>query len=306
MERTQDSLHYVSVAAWGVLHWYVVRPDTIGHLKGIAGGWGVGNTRGDIMKYVVVTEQEEVKIVTINRQETLNALNLQVLQELEQTFEEIDTDRTRCVILTGAGYRAFAAGADISMMQHFTKEEGKRFSEYGTAVMRKIETCPVPVIAAINGYALGGGCELTLACDIRLASENAILGLPEVGIGVLPGFGGSQRLSRLIPVGKAKELLYTAGRMKAEEAKEIGLVNEVYPQQELMEQALKMAHKIGRNAPIGVRSVKKAVNDGLDQKLLSALSMESQYFGACFETEDQIIGMTAFLNKKPVECFLNR
>lgn len=258
------------------------------------------------MKYIVLTEQEEVTLLTISRPEALNALNLEVLFELDHAFDRIDTDKTRCVVITGAGSKAFVAGADISIMQHFTKEEGKTFSKYGNSVMRKIETFPVPVIAAVNGYALGGGCELALACDIRIASERAVLGLPETGIGVLPGFGGTQRLARLIPVGKAKELLYTASRLKAEKAKEIGLVNEVYPAEELMERVMELAHRIGGNAPIGVRAAKKAINEGLEHEIAEGVSLEANLFADCFETEDQVRGMTAFLEKRPVEGFLNR
>lgn len=258
------------------------------------------------MKYVILTEQEEVTLLTISRPEAMNALNLEVLFELDHAFDRINTDKTRCVVITGAGNKAFAAGADISIMQHFTKEESKTFSKYGNSVMRKIETFPVPVIAAVNGYALGGGCELALACDIRIASENAVLGLPETGIGVLPGFGGTQRLARLIPVGKAKELLYTASRLNAEKAKEIGLVNEVYPAEDLMEQVMELAHRIGCNAPIGVRATKKAINEGLEHEITEGLSLEANLFSDCFETEDQVMGMTAFLEKRPVEGFVNR
>lgn len=258
------------------------------------------------MKHVIITEQDEAMLLTINREESLNALNLEVLGELEKVFDSINTDKTRCVIITGAGKKAFAAGADISVMQYFTQKEGEAFSAYGNLVFRKIEMCPIPVIAAVNGYALGGGCELALACDIRIASENAVFGLPETGIGIMPGFGGTQRLAHLIPVGKAKELLYTGGRLKAQEAKEIGLINSVYKFEELLEQALKLAHRIGRNAPIGVRAAKKAVNEGLQGDIKEAFSMESELFGKCFETEDQIVGMTAFLEKRKVKNFQNR
>lgn len=258
------------------------------------------------MKYVAVTEQDDVTLVTICREEALNALNIEVLSELEQAFECIDIDKIRCVILTGAGKKAFAAGADINIMQHFTKEEGKAFSTYGQSVMRKIETFPIPVIAAINGYALGGGCELALACDIRIASDNAVLGLPETGIGVLPGFGGSQRLHRLIPMGKAKELLYTAGRVNADEAEKIGLLNTVCTQDKLLEQALILAKKIARNAPIGVRAAKRAVNEGEELSLAEGMILEAELFASCFKTEDQVTGMTAFLEKRDEKRFVNR
>lgn len=258
------------------------------------------------MKYIVLTEYDDVTLITINRSEALNALNLEMLFELDHALDRIDTDRMRCVIITGVGKKAFAAGADISMMQHFTKEEAKSFSGYGNSVMRKIETFRLPVIAAVNGYALGGGCELALACDIRIASENAVLGLPETGIGVLPGFGGSQRLARLLSPGKARELLYTAERLKAGEAERLGLLNAVYPQEELQKEALKLAQKIAKNAPIAVQAVKKAVNEGIEMNLLAGTAMESELFAACFETEDQVTGMTAFLEKRSEKCFMNR
>lgn len=258
------------------------------------------------MNYVIVTEEKEAAVFTINREEAMNALNPEVLAGLEYALDTVNLEKTRCIIITGAGKKAFAAGADIGSMQNYTQEEGKAFSQYGSYVFRKIETFPIPVIAAVNGYALGGGCELAMACDIRIASENAVLGQPETGIGVIPGFGGTQRLSRLIPVGKAKELLYTCSKIGAREALEVGLVNAVYPRENLIEQAMKLAHRIGQNAPIAVRAAKRAVNEGLEQELETALKMESKRFSECFETEDQVRGMTAFLEKRKVDGFKNR
>ena len=258
------------------------------------------------MKYIITENENEVTIITINREEAMNALNVELLAELEQILGEIDLEEIRCVIITGAGKKSFAAGADIGSMQYFSKKEGEIFSRLGSRIFRMIETFPIPVIAAINGYALGGGCELAMACDIRIASENAVLGQPETGIGVTPGFGGTQRLARLIPVGKAKEMIYTCAKIGAREAMDIGLINNVYPRELLLEQALKLAHRIGRNAPIAVRTVKRTINEGLERDLDQALALESESFASCFETEDQIQGMTAFLEKKKVEMFQNR
>ena len=258
------------------------------------------------MRYVIVTEEKGAALFTINREEAMNALNPEVLAGLEHALDAVNLEKTRCIIITGAGKKAFAAGADIGSMQNFTQEEGKAFSQYGSHVFRKIETFPIPVIAAVNGYALGGGCELAMACDIRIASENAVLGQPETGIGVIPGFGGTQRLSRLIPIGKAKELLYTCSKIGAREALEVGLVNAVYPRENLLEQAMKLAHRIGQNAPIAVRAAKRAVNEVLEQEIEAALKMESNRFSECFETEDQVQGMTAFLEKRKVDGFKNR
>lgn len=258
------------------------------------------------MKYIIIENESEVTIITINREESMNALNPEVLSELEQAFGEIDLEKTRCIVLTGAGKKSFVAGADIGSMQNFTREEGRVFSQMGNRIFRMIETFPIPIIAAINGYALGGGCELAMACDIRIASENAVLGQPETGIGVTPGFGGTQRLARLIPTGKAKEMIYTCAKIGAREALDIGLINAVYPREHLLEQALKLAHRIGRNAPIAVRIVKKAINEGLERELDQALALESECFASCFETEDQVHGMTAFLEKRRVESFKNR
>lgn len=258
------------------------------------------------MKYVIVTKEREVTVITISRKEALNALNQEVIAELGRAFDAVDLNETRCVILTGAGEKAFAAGADIGAMQKLTKEEGKAFSEYGSTIFRKIETFPIPVIAAVNGYALGGGCELAAACDIRIASENAVLGQPEAGLGIIPGFGGTQRLARLIPIGKAKELLYSGSKIGAVKALEIGLVNAVYPCESLQEQARKLAHRIGCNAPLAVMALKKAVNEGMERKLKEALKLESAYFSECFETEEQMERMTAFLEKGNAGGFQNR
>lgn len=258
------------------------------------------------MEFVTYEQDGFVGIVTINRPKALNALNSTVLKEIEATFDAIDLDVTRAVILTGAGEKSFVAGADIGEMSTLTVEEGEAFGKVGNDVFRKIETFPIPVIAAVNGFALGGGCEISMSCDIRLCSDNAIFGQPEVGLGITPGFGGTQRLARLVGAGKAKEMIYTAFNIKADEALRIGLVNAVYPQAELMDAAKKMAAKIAKNAPIAVRACKKAINEGLDVDMDQAIVIEEKAFGSCFETEDQKAGMEAFLNKTKVEGFKNK
>lgn len=258
------------------------------------------------MEFVTYEQDGFVGIVTINRPKALNALNSEVLKEIEAAFDAIDLDATRAVILTGTGEKSFVAGADIGEMSTLTKEEGEAFGKTGNDVFRKIETFPIPVIAAVNGFALGGGCEISMSCDIRLCSDNAVFGQPEVGLGITPGFGGTQRLARLVGAGKAKEMIYTAFNIKADEAYRIGLVNAVYPQAELMDAAKKMAAKIAKNAPIAVRACKKAINEGLDADMDQAIVIEEKAFGSCFETEDQKAGMEAFLNKTKVDGFKNK
>ena len=258
------------------------------------------------MEFVTYEQDGFVGIVTINRPKALNALNSEVLKEIEAAFDAIDLEATRAVILTGAGEKSFVAGADIGEMSTLTKEEGDAFGKTGNDVFRKIETFPIPVIAAVHGFALGGGCEISMSCDIRLCSDNAVFGQPEVGLGITPGFGGTQRLARLVGAGKAKEMIYTAFNIKADEAYRIGLVNAVYPQAELMDAAKKMAAKIAKNAPIAVRACKKAINEGLDVDMDQAIVVEEKAFGSCFETEDQKAGMEAFLNKTKVDGFKNK
>ena len=250
------------------------------------------------MGFVNCELKDNVAIVTINRPEALNALNSQVLDDLDATFDAIDTNVVRAVVLTGAGEKSFVAGADIGEMSTLTKAEGEAFGKKGNDIFRKIEQFPVPVIAAVNGFALGGGCEISMSCDIRICSENAMFGQPEVGLGITPGFGGTQRLARLIGAGMAKQLIYTARNIKADEALRIGLVNAVYPQEELMAAAEKMASQIAANAPIAVRACKKAINDGLQTDIDEAIVIEEKLFGSCFETEDQKEGMANFLRKK--------
>lgn len=258
------------------------------------------------MNYIKYEQNNFIGVLTIDREKALNALNSQVLSELEEAIDAISIEDTRCLIITGAGEKAFVAGADIAEMSKLTKAEGKAFGEKGNAVFRKIEKLPIPVIAAVNGFALGGGCELSLSCDIRVASENAVFAQPETGLGITPGFGGTQRLARTIGIGKAKELLYTCGKVKADEALALGLVNAVYPADQLMEECLKLAGKIARNAPIAVRAAKKAVNDGIQVDIDSAIAIEAEQFGSCFETEDQKNAMEAFCEKRKPDPFINK
>ena len=245
-------------------------------------------------------------IITINRPEALNALNSAVLDDLSAVLNSVDQEAVRAIVITGAGDKSFVAGADIGEMSTLTKAEGEAFGKKGNDVFRKIETFPIPVIAAINGYALGGGCELSMSCDIRICSDNAMFGQPEVGLGITPGFGGTQRLARLVGMGMAKQMIYTARNIKADEAFRIGLVNAVYTQEELLPAAEKMAGQIAMNAPIAVRACKKAVNDGLQVDMDKAIVVEEKLFGSCFETLDQKEGMGAFLEKRKDKTFTNK
>ena len=258
------------------------------------------------MEYVLFEQKGAVGVITISREKALNALNSQVLDELSKTMDEVNLDEVRCLILTGAGEKSFVAGADIGEMSTLTKTEGEAFGKKGNDVFRKLEVFPIPTIAAVNGFALGGGCELSMSCDIRICSENAIFGQPEVGLGITPGFGGTQRLARIVGVGMAKQMIYGARNIKADEAYRIGLVNAVYSFEELMPAAEKMAAGIAKNAPIAVRNCKKAIDNGLDVDMDAAIEIEEKLFGDCFESYDQKEGMTAFLEKRKVEAFLNK
>lgn len=258
------------------------------------------------MDYIVYEQKGSYAVITISREKALNALNSQVLEELDATLDAVNLDEVRCLILTGAGQKSFVAGADIGEMSTLTKAEGEAFGKKGNDIFRKIETFPIPVIAAVNGFALGGGCEISMSCDIRICSDNAVFGQPEVGLGITPGFGGTQRLARLVGPGMAKQMIYTARNIKADEAYRIGLVNAVYPQEELMAAAEKMAAGIAKNAPIAVRNCKKAINEGLDAEMDDAIVIEEKLFGDCFESYDQKEGMAAFLEKRKVEKFLNK
>lgn len=250
-------------------------------------------------QYLILEKEEGIGILYINRPEAMNALKEDLLKELGQSMDDIERDEEiQVLIITGAGEKSFAAGADIKEMQPLNAVEGRACGELGQSVFRKVELMKKPVIAAVNGFALGGGCELAMACDIRLASDKARFGQPEVGLGITPGYGGSQRLPRLIGEGRAKELIYTADIISAEEAYRIGLVNHVYPAAELMEEAKKLARKIAAKAPLAVRFSKLAINKGMQVDIDTGMAIEADMFGLCFSTEDQKKGMEAFLKKE--------
>jgi enoyl-CoA hydratase len=250
------------------------------------------------MGFVDYEVEGAVGVITINRPKALNALNSAVLDDLEAVLDAVDLDAVRALVLTGAGEKSFVAGADIGEMSTLTKAEGEAFGKKGNDIFRKIETFPIPVIAAVNGFALGGGNEIAMSCDIRICSDNALFGQPEVGLGITPGFGGTQRLARLVSPGMAKQIIFSNSNIKADEAYRIGLVNAVYPQEELLPAAKKMAARIAKQAPIAVRACKKAINDGLQVDMDQALVIEEKLFGSCFETYDQQEGMANFLRKK--------
>ena len=248
----------------------------------------------ELIKY---EEDKTTAILTINRPKALNALNSQVLEELDKTLDSIDLNKIKALIITGEGQKSFVAGADIAEMSKLTKNQGEAFGKKGNDVFRKLENFPIPTIAAINGFALGGGCEIAMSCDIRICSDNAIFGQPEVGLGITPGFGGTQRLARIVGEGMAKQMIFTGQTIKADEALRIGLVNEVIPQNELLAKAKKLAENIGKNIGHAVKNSKKAINDGLQVNMEKAIEIEEKLFGDCFETNEQIEAMDNFLHK---------
>ena len=254
------------------------------------------------MNNIKLAVSEGIALVTIDRPKALNALNSETLGELNECLKELEQRKDiRVILLTGGGQKAFVAGADISEMVNASAPEGREMALLAKRCFERLEQMPVVTIAAVNGYALGGGCELAMACDIRVAAENAIFGQPECGLGILPGFGGTQRLARLVGKGLAKELIFTCRRIDAQEACRIGLVNQVVPQTELLESCLAMAEEIGRSAPLGVAYAKQAINAGLDTDLANGLKMEADAFALSFSTHDKKEGMTAFLEKRPAE-----
>lgn len=257
------------------------------------------------MSLVLYEAKDAIGIITINRPEAMNALNADVLTALDEVLDQIDQNAIRVIIVTGSGEKSFVAGADIAQMSTLSSAEGEAFGKHGNDVFLKLESFPIPTIAAVNGFALGGGCELSMACDIRICSENALFGQPEVGLGITPGFGGTQRLARIVGVGMAKQMVLSARNIKADEALRIGLVNAVYPQEELMNEAMKLASAIAANAPIAVRASKKAINEGLALPIEEAVVVEEKAFGSCFGTHDQIEGMSAFLEKRKEKNFTN-
>ncbi len=254
------------------------------------------------MNYVSVEGLDNgVAVLTIDRQDKLNALNPQVVEEIGQSLLEIEAEGPPAIIVTGAGEKAFVAGADIAAMNDMDPLQAKRFAEIGHAAMALLDRSPVPTIAAVNGFALGGGCEIALSCDIRIASANALFGFPEVGLGILPGMGGTQRAPRLIGPAMAKELIFTGRRIGADEARLMGLVNHVVPEGEALKAAKEMAAEIAANGPIAVRHAKAAANRALDVDIISGLEYEADQFALLFATEDSKEGMSAFMEKRKAE-----
>ena len=254
----------------------------------------------EVMPYVSVEKKNAVAVVTIDRPEALNALNSEVLEALERAVDAVLSDESvRVIIFTGAG-RAFVAGADIGEMADLGMEEGRAFGRRGQILFRKIERAEKPTIAAVNGFALGGGCELAMACDMRIASEYAVFGQPEVGLGITPGFSGTQRLTAIVGKAKAAENILSAANIDAVTAEKLGLVNRMVPADKLMEEAEALAVKIASNAPLAVKWANSAIKRGLETDIDTGISIEADLFGMCFATQDQKEGMKAFLeHRKP-------
>ena len=243
-------------------------------------------------------KEGNIGILSINNPKTLNALNYDTLKEIDLAINLVENDEEIYVLIISGEGKAFVAGADIGEMKDFNSIEGRNFGKFGSEVFRKIELMEKPVIGAINGFALGGGCELAMACDIRIAGERAKFGQPEVTLGITPGFGGTQRLARLVGIAKAKELIYTGDIINAEEALQIGLVNKVCSGEDLMDEALEMANKIAAASQVAVRYSKTAINASSDTNIDTGLAFEKDVFGLCFGAEDQKEGMEAFLDKR--------
>ena len=256
-------------------------------------------------KTIRYEKKDNIALVTIDRPEALNALNSTVIAELEQVVTELENDGTiRAMILTGEG-RSFVAGADIGEQYPLDLDGGRRWGQRGSALFRRMEKLEFPTIAAVNGFALGGGCELAMSCDIILASEKAKFGQPEVGLGITPGFSGTQRLPRRVGVAKAKELIFSGRMVKADEAERIGLVNAVYAPEALLDGAMEMARSFAKNAPIAVKYAKACIDRGVQTDIDSGIACENELFAMCFATADQKEGMGAFLEKRTAE-FQNR
>jgi enoyl-CoA hydratase len=248
---------------------------------------------------IIFTKEGPVAVLKINRPKSLNALNPETLMEVAACLEEIRKDKEiRCLIITGEGERAFVAGADIAAMVSMSAVEGRSFSQMGQAVLQALEDLPIPVIAAVNGFALGGGTELALACDLVVASDKARFGQPEINLGVIPGFGGTQRLSRRIGLPRARELIYSGDMIDAETAFRYGLVNRVVPAAELMTEARKMAEKLAAKPPLAIQQAKAAINAGINMDLANGCRYENEAFSLTFATEDKAEGMKAFLEKR--------
>lgn len=251
-------------------------------------------------------KQENIGILTINRPEALNALNSTVIGDLEQAITEVEKDaELGALIITGEG-RSFVAGADIGEQLPLDVAGGRKWGQRGSALFRRIEKLEIPTIAAVNGFALGGGCELALSCDIILASEKAKFGQPEVGLGITPGFSGTQRLPRRVGIAKAKELIFSGKMIKADEAEKIGLVNAVYAPEALMDGALEMAKSFTKNAPIAVKYAKACIDRGMQMDIDDGIAVENELFAMCFATADQKEGMSAFVEKRKEKHFQNK
>ena len=248
----------------------------------------------------ILTEvREKVGIITINRPKALNAMNIDTLNELISAVKIFDDDKSvRVIIITGAGDKAFVAGADITGFPKMGKSGADQFAHIGHDLMRTVESSAKPVIAAVNGYALGGGTELALACDFIYASENAVFGLPETSLGIFPGFGGTQRLNKVVGMNRAREIIYTGKKIKADEALRIGLVNKVVPASELMNEAIRCANEIILNSPMAIAAVKAVINRGATLPLHEGLAIERTKFSDCFDTADMKEGVAAFLEKR--------
>ncbi len=258
------------------------------------------------MEYVVLGRKGPVALLTINRPKVLNALNIEVMSEINDAMDIIEADENLLVVvITGAG-RSFVAGADINEMANYTAAEAKSFSRHGNSTFINLTRFPRPTIAAINGFALGGGCELAMACDIRIASEKATFGMPEVGLGITPGFGGTQRLARIVGMSTAMELVLTSRTIDAQEALRIGLVTHVYPHEQLLDKAMELANHLASRPQVAVRQAKQAIRIGKNIDISSAIAFEAEAFGLCFSTEDQKDAMRAFLEKRKITQFKNR
>ncbi len=251
-------------------------------------------------QFLKVEHNGGITVMKVSAPKSLNALNSTILKEMDDFIDHLDK-ATRVLIITGDGEKSFVAGADISEMAHLNEQEGFEFGRLGAQVFRKIELLPMPVIAVVNGFALGGGCELAMSCDIRIASSKAKFGQPEVGLGIIPGFSGTHRLPKLIGQGYAKEMIYTGKVIRAEEALRIGLVNAVYEPEELMDKAMEMAQLMLKNAPVAISLAKQSINEGYDLDADGAIGLENKLFGKCFATRDQKEGMDAFLNKRKAD-----
>ncbi len=248
---------------------------------------------------IILEKEEKLAVLYINRPKAMNALNKDTILEIKDAVTAVNDDpAVELLIITGSGDKSFVAGADIAFMQNLSAMEAREFGALGQKVFRLIEAMEKPVIAAVNGFALGGGCELAMCCDFRIAASNAKFGQPEVGLGITPGFGGTQRLPRLIGAGMAKQLLYTADVIDAAEAFRVGLVNKVVQPEELLPEVKKIAGRILSKGQIAVRLSKAAANEGMQTDIDRAMSIEADAFGLCFATQDQKEGMTAFLEKR--------